>query len=249
MRKILAALVLAASLTSCRPTDTVTVAVFGDSLAPIADYRAAAEARGWDIDIYATGGSWMCGGHGLPQTDEGRWWPRIMQVIREDRPDYVILHYQAWANYQLRCGGRPVAFPYSRSDPGQGWRVYLDMFRQAGARLVVVGSAGVAPGKTAWIEPQAIMEQAGRTMAARHPEVSFVPIRHLFGSSAFVRCATVDGPGCWSGWRSPDWPSGQVRWRSGDGVHYWCPSGGGVCAGSSPAGRRIAGEVFAGLPW
>lgn len=242
---------------------TPLVYVYGDSLTPVADYRAQAATSGYRLVSEATSGSWMCGGYEIPQADATRWWPRIMATIAEVRPDFIVLEYQGWANYQLRCGGRPAAFPYSPADPGQGWRVYLDMFVDAiiaaggRTRLVVVESPGAPADLRAWVEPQRIMDQASRTMAARRPGwITFVPIRQdlMPGGrwSAFAPCKPYEtgpsergaGPSCWARNRAADWPAGQVRIRSGDRIHYWCPTGGGVCATSTPAGLRIRRALF-----
>ncbi len=228
-----------------------TVVVFGDSLTPVADYKLEARRLGLDLTSYATGGTWMCGAHAKPQTDEGRWWPRIMRVITEDRPDFLILEYQAWANYQLRCGGRPQAFPFNRENPGQGWRVYLDMFRLAAAgrtHIVVVETPSAPPDMLAWVEPQAIMDRASRVMAARHPDdITFVRIRHLTTVngrwSQFAPCLPADGVRCGPSYRA-SWPRGRVQLRASDRIHYWCPTGQGVCPASTPAGQRVAQRVM-----
>jgi hypothetical protein len=241
------------------------VYVFGDSLTPVVDYRQQAAMSNYAIVADAQGGSWMCGGSGIPQSDGTRWWPRILETITEVKPDFVVLEYQAWANYQLRCGGTPARFPYDPADPGRGWRVYLQMFVDASiaagghTRLVVVESPSAPASMVSWTEPQRIMDQASRIMAARLPRwISFVPIRHettVNGQwTAFAPCKPYD-PGyrtspsvsCWDDRRASDWPAGQVRLRAGDKVHFWCPTGGGVCAGSSPAGLRLRRAVFTTL--
>lgn len=227
---------------------TPTVWVFGDSLAPVTDYALQARASGYRLVATTASGSWMCGGHQLPQTDEGRWWPRIMDTIATERPEYLVLEYQGWANYQLRCGGRPASWPYDASDPGKGWRVYLDMFADAvvaaggRTRIVVVGSPGAPPERTSWTGPQAIMDQASRVMAARRPaQITWVPIRaEVMPGGRWATsgpCRAFDPAGSCSG--------GQVRLRSSDGIHYWCPTGGvAVCGVSTPAGLRIRRVVF-----
>ena len=237
------------------------VYVYGDSLTPVADYRAQAQMSGYQLVSEATGGSWMCGGYEVPPGDATRWWPRIMETITEVRPDYLILEYQAWANYQLRCGGRPEQFPYTAADPGRGWRVYLQMFVDAavaaGGRthILVVETPGAPADKRQWVEPMAIMDQASRTMAARLPQhLTFVPIRQDLNAgkpyTVFDRCKPYDqgytSPKvtCWGQHRGADWPVAQARLRSGDAIHYWCPTGGGVCASSTPAGLRIRKAVF-----
>ncbi len=267
------ALVIVLALVGCEPADEAlpgphgsgripVVYVYGDSLTPVADYRQQAVASGYQLVSEATGGSWMCGGYEIPQSDATRWWPRIMETLSEVRPDYLILQYQAWANYQLRCGGRPEQFPYSESDPGRGWRVYLQMFAEAAiaagghTRILVIETPGAPTSKPDWLEPMGIMDQAARTMAARLPDtITFVPIRQdLNGGSAY----TVFGPckpydrgysatpkvTCYPKDRAADWPAGQARLRSGDAIHHWCPTGGGVCAGSTPAGLRVRRAVF-----
>jgi hypothetical protein len=216
---------------------------------------------GYELVSEATGGSWMCGGYQIPQSDETRWWPRIMETITEVRPDYLILEYQAWANYQLRCGGTPEQFPYSASDPGRGWRAYLSMFVDAivevggPTRIVVVESPSAPAGKPEWSGPMAIMDEASRTMAARLPQhITFVPIRQDLtrkgAYTTFAPCKPYDRGytqpkvTCWGENRAADWPAGQVRLRAGDNIHHWCPTGGGMCAGSTPAGLRIRRAVF-----
>ena len=166
---------------------TPLVYVYGDSLTPAADYQEQAAMSGYELVSEATGGSWMCGGYEIPQSDETRWWPRIMETLTEVEPDYLILEYQAWANYQLRCGGRPAQYPYTAADPGRGWRVYLQMFVDAaiaaGGRthIVVVESPSAPASKPDWAGPMAIMDAASRTMAARLPaHITFVPIRQDF---------------------------------------------------------------------
>lgn len=271
-RIVTAALVVATlvGLAGCEPETlpgphgsgrTPLVYVYGDSLTPVVDYREQAARSGYQLVSEATGGSWMCGGHEIPQSDATRWWPRIMETITEVRPDYLILEYQAWANYQLRCGGRPEQFPYTESDPGRGWRVYLQMFVDAAVaagghtRIVVVETPSAPASKPEWVEPMAIMDQASRTMAARLPEhITFVPIRQDLTKdgayTTFAPCKPYDrgytSPkvSCWGPNRGADWPSGQVRLRAGDAIHHWCPTGGGMCAGSTPAGLRIRRAVF-----
>ncbi|HEX7132777.1 MAG TPA: hypothetical protein VF228_09385 [Iamia sp.] len=276
-RRIVTAVLAAAvvvGLVACEPAPPETlpgphgsgrtplVYVYGDSLAPVADYREQAEMSGYELVSEATGGSWMCGGHQIPQDDATRWWPRILQTIAEVQPDYLILQYQAWANYQLRCGGRPEQFPYTTSDPGRGWRVYLQMFVDAAVeaggrtRIVVVETPSAPASKPEWVEPMAIMDQASRTMATRLPDhITFVPIRQDLtrngAYTAFAPCKGYDEGytqqpqvSCWDQSRAGDWPAGQVRLRSGDAIHYWCRTGGGVCAGSTPAGLRIRRSVF-----
>jgi hypothetical protein len=240
---------------------TPLVYVYGDSLTPVVDYREQAAMSGYELVSEATGGSWMCGGYQIPQSDETRWWPRIMETITEVRPDYLILEYQAWANYQLRCGGTPEQFPYSASDPGRGWRAYLSMFVDAivevggPTRIVVVESPSAPAGKPEWSGPMAIMDEASRTMAARLPQhITFVPIRQDLtrkgAYTTFAPCKPYDRGytqpkvTCWGENRAADWPAGQVRLRAGDNIHHWCPTGGGMCAGSTPAGLRIRRAVF-----
>lgn len=275
--RLLLALAVVAGLVACDPAPPEAlpghhgssrpqlVYVFGDSLAPIVDHRQQAAQSGYAIVGDQQGGSWMCGGHGIPQSDATRWWPRIMDTITEVQPDFVVLEYQAWANYQLRCGGRPAAFPYDPADPGRGWRAYLEMFVDASkaaggrTRIVVVETPSAPASRPEWAGPQQIMDQASRTMAARLPGwITFVPIRHettVDGRwTAFVPCKPYD-PGyrtspsvsCWGSHRAADWPAGKVRIRAGDDIHYWCPTGGGVCATSSPAGLRIRRAVFTTL--
>ncbi|QYG94074.1 hypothetical protein HC251_17605 [Iamia sp. SCSIO 61187] len=241
------------------------VYVYGDSLTPLTDYRQQAAASGYALVGDSQGGSWMCGGHTIPQSDGTRWWPRIVETITEVKPDFVVLQYQAWANYELRCGGRPEQFPFDPADPGRAWRVYLQMFVDAAAaagaptRLVVVESPSAPASMPEWGEPMRIMDQASRVMAARRPErITFVPIRHettIDGRwTPYVPCQPYD-PGyrtdpsvsCWDSHRSADWPAGQVRIRSGDRIHHWCPSGNGICDVSSPAGLRIRRAVFTTL--
>lgn len=273
---VLSLIALVATVAACQPEPErlpgphtggtpPLVYVFGDSLTPITDYVEQAALSGYAIVADAQGGSWMCGGNDVPPSDGTRWWPRIEETIAEVRPDFVVLEYQAWANYQLRCGGRPEQFPYDPADPGRGWRIYLQMFVDAAiaagghTRLVVVETPGAPASKPSWTQPQAIMDEAARTMAARLPGwITYVPIRQdtMPGGaySAFVPCKPYD-PGyrttptvsCWDDRRTADWPAGKVRLRSGDGVHHWCPTGGGVCAVSTPAGLRIRRAVFTAL--
>ena len=240
---------------------TPLVYVYGDSLTPVVDYREQAEMSGYELVSEATGGSWMCGGYQIPQSDETRWWPRIMDTITEVRPDYLILEYQAWANYQLRCGGDPEQLPYSEADPGRGWRVYLQMFVDAivavggPTRIVVVETPSAPASKPEWTGPMEIMDEASRTMAARLPQhITFVPIRQDLtrngAYTTFAPCkpydqgATQPKVTCREQDRAADWPVGQVRLRAGDNIHHWCPTGGGMCAGSTPAGLRIRRSVF-----
>lgn len=240
---------------------TPLIYVYGDSLTPVADYREQAARSGYELVSEATGGSWMCGGHQIPPSDATRWWPRIMETITEVKPDYLILQYQAWANYQLRCGGKPEQFPYTASDPGRGWRAYLQMFVEAivaaggETRIILVETPNAPASKPAWVEPMKIMDQASRTMAARMPDhITFVPIRQDLTKNgaytAFGPCKPYDQGytqpkvTCWERYRARDWPVGQVRLRAGDNIHHWCPTGGGVCAVSTPAGLRIRRAVF-----
>lgn len=240
---------------------TPLVYVYGDSLTPVADYREQAEMSGYELVSEAAGGSWMCGGYEVPPSDETRWWPRIVETLTDVRPDYLILQYQAWANYQLRCGGAPERFPYSTADPGRGWRLYLQMFVDAAVaaggrtRIVVVETPSAPASKPEWVQPMAIMDQASRTMAARFPgHLTFVPIRQDLtrngAYTTFARCkpydqgATTPKVSCWDRYRGADWPAGDVRLRAGDSIHHWCPTGGGVCPTSTPAGLRIRRSVF-----
>lgn len=240
---------------------TPLVYVYGDSLAPVADYREQAALSGYELVSEATGGSWMCGGYQIPPSDDTRWWPRIMDTITQVKPDYLILQYQAWANYQLRCGGTPEQFPYTTTDPGRGWRVYLQMFVDAAVaaggrtRIVVVESPSAPASKPEWTGPMAIMDEASRTMAARLPQrITFVPIRQDLtrngAYTSFGPCKPYDPaytpshPSCWRKNRAADWPEHQVRLRAGDSIHHWCPTGGGVCPTSTPAGLRIRRSVF-----
>jgi hypothetical protein len=274
-RMVTAALAVAvvAALAGCEPPPPETlpghhgsgrmplVYVYGDSLTPAADYKAQAQLSGYQLVSEATGGSWMCGGYQIPQSDETRWWPRIMETITEVQPDYLILEYQAWANYQLRCGGFPADLPYTSDDPGRGWRAYLQMFVDAiveaggQTRILVIETPSAPASKPSWAEPMAIMDQASKVMAARQPEhITFVPIRKDLtrngAYTAFGPCKPYDKGytqpkiSCWDSHRAADWPAGQVRLRAGDNIHHWCPTGGGVCPSSTPAGLRIRRAVF-----
>lgn len=253
---LLAGALAVALLAGCQPTapppvadppavtGSPSVAVFGDSLTPVADYQHQARVDGWRLTSWAQGGSHIC----TPAPDGRPMWQTIDQAIGSF--DAVVLQYQGWQNFTLDCGHPADGLPGGTRavDPGRRWRVLLDHFLQVaaahGTGLFLAESPGAPSDRRSWVIPQRIMDQAARTIAARHPgTVTFMPSRAMFTTPDGAWTATS---GCLAQETTAGMcDHGLVTLRGPDRIHYACPGTAGLtCAGRTPAGLRHALITF-----